>query len=105
MRLLHALLPFISTLNFTKSSSSHAPKSDDKTIEGLFNLYNFTESKIKEFKYNSEEKLPGEALDMFTVCDVDIREDSKELKNRWKGIRIVAIVNFYNINELILLEY
>ena len=76
LRILYALVPFIS--GFSISKQTHNPKSDDKTVERLFNLLAFTENKAQEFKYSPEDKLPSETLDLFIICDADVDQKSNQ---------------------------
>jgi len=74
LRLLYALTPMLSAASQSRSTiSTHGTKaSEDKTIDRLFGLYYFCESKLGELTYNDEELYVNESLDMFTICDADI---------------------------------
>jgi len=81
LRLLYALTPMLSAASQSRSTiSTHGTKaSEDKTIDRLFGLYYFCESKLGELTYNDEELYVNESLDMFTICDADIPPKRKDL--------------------------
>jgi len=74
LRLLYALTPLLSASSQSRSTISipSTRPSEDKTIDRLFGLYYFCESKVGELTYNDEELYKNESLDMFTICDADI---------------------------------
>jgi hypothetical protein len=75
LRLLYALIPYLSSHTQSKASST-IKASEDKSIERLFNLYDFTEKKIQKFEYSDKDLYENESMDIFTLCDADVSQKS-----------------------------
>ncbi len=90
LRLLYALIPFLSSTTQSKTATSTIKTNDDKTIERLFNLYEFTERKIQKFEYSDKDIYENESLDIFTLCDADISQKSKYSRTTYHSIEWVS---------------
>ncbi len=78
LRLVFALYPYFSSQQMGKSHTAavYTKTNEEKAIERLFSLIDFCEKKIKSTPYPQPETIEVEAININSICDMKISEQS-----------------------------